>query len=66
MNENKLKRLGYVGLGLDVIACIFLVVLFISNKIFDYSINTPDFVIILLWIGFAICMISVFLRKGLK
>ena len=66
MNENNLKRIGYSGLGLVLVALIVLSGIFATNEIFDTYNKIPDFVMTLFEIGLAICFITSLLRAGIR
>ena len=66
MNENNLKRIGYSGLGLVLVALIVLSGIFVTNEIFDTYSVIPDFVMTLFGIGLAICCITSLLRAGIR
>ena len=66
MNENNLKRICYLGLGLELVAFIVLFGIFATNGIFDTYNKVPEFVITLFEIGLAICCITSLLRAGIR
>lgn len=66
MNERNLKRLGYVGLVLQIIASAIMMGIVAIGLIFDIYSIIPDFVMDLFWVGLIINLISVFLRGSLK
>ena len=66
MNERNLKRLSYVGLGLQIIAGIILVGIVVTNNIFENHNIVPDFVVTLFYIGLATCLIASLLIRRLK
>ena len=66
MNENNLKRIGYSGLGLALVALVVLFGIFVTNNIFGANNKIPDFVMTLFEIGLAICCITSLLRVGIR
>lgn len=66
MNERSLRRLGYVGLVLQIIASAIMMGIVAVGVIFDIYSIIPDFVMDLFWVGLIINLISVFLRGSLK
>ena len=66
MNENNLKRIGYSGFGLVLVALIVLFGIFATNEIFDTYNKVPDFVMTLFEIGLAICCITSLVRAGIR
>lgn len=66
MNEKNLKRICYIGLGIEIIAIIMIIGIVATNNIFAIHNIIPDFVMTIFWIGLFICIIISIIRIGLK
>jgi hypothetical protein len=66
MNERNLKRLGYMGVALQITVSVIMMGIVAVGVIFDIYSIIPDFLMNLFWAGLIISLISVFLRGSLK
>lgn len=65
-NEKNIKRICYIGLGIEIIVIITIIGIFATKNIFATYNIIPNFVMTIFWIRMFICIITSIIRIGLK